>query len=155
MTDWYDDPRLDAVEASVDGWLTSFRTTNPAILAIDRNEPSEPERRWYVRMAGEEKEVITIWLTLGQRTLKYETYVLPAPEEQHREVYEYALRQNAGLVGCHFCIGGEDAIYLRGELPLAALDEEELDRVIGTLWVTVERFFRTLLRLAFASRFAS
>jgi len=48
----------------------------------------------------------------------------------------------------------EDAIYLRGELPDVAVDEAELDRVLGTLYAAVEANFRPLLRLAFASRFA-
>jgi hypothetical protein len=63
------------------------------------------------------------------------------------------LRRNDALVGCHFSIGDEDAIYLRGELPDVAVDESELDRVLGTLYATVETNFRPLLRLAFASRF--
>jgi hypothetical protein len=32
--------------------------------------------------------------------------------------------------------------------------DDELDRVIGTLYATVEANFRALLRLGFASRFA-
>jgi hypothetical protein len=30
--------------------------------------------RWYARLKEKERDVKTIWLTLGQRTLKYETY---------------------------------------------------------------------------------
>ena len=96
-----------------------------------------------------------MWLTLGQRTLRYETYVMPAPEENREAVMEVLLRRNDTLVGAHFSIGDEDAIYLRGELPDVAVDEAELDRVLGTLYATVEANFRPLLRLAFASRFAS
>ena len=85
-------------------------------------------------MRGEEKDITTVWLTLGQRTLRYETYVMPAPEENHAELYEHLLRRNDKLVGAHFSIGIEDAVFLRGELPLALLTEDELDRVIGTLY---------------------
>ena len=68
-------------------------------------------------MVGEEKDFTTVWLTLGQRTLRYETYVMPAPEENREAVMEVLLRRNDTLVGAHFSIGHEDAIYLRGELP--------------------------------------
>jgi len=34
-----------------------------------------------------------------------------------------------------------------------AVDSDELDRVLGTLYHTVEANFRALLRLGFASRF--
>ena len=45
-------------------------------------------------MRGDDKEFITVWFTLGQRTLRYETYVMPAPEENDGEVYEHLLRRN-------------------------------------------------------------
>jgi hypothetical protein len=52
-------------------------------------------------------------------------------------------------VGAHFSIGIEDAVFLRGELPSAALSEAELDRVIGTLYATVEQCFPPFLRIGF------
>jgi hypothetical protein len=64
------------------------------------------------------------------------------------------LRRNDRLVGVHFSIGIEDAIFLRGELPNRAVDEAELDRIVGTLYATVEQTFRGLLRIGFRSRFA-
>ncbi len=45
-------------------------------------------------------------------------------------------------------------MFLRGEVGVAALNEAELDRVIGTLYATVEQTFQALLRIGFASRFA-
>src|SRR4029079_4417324 len=148
MSDLFDDGALDAVERSIDAWLADAGEHNPVIAAIDRGEPGE--RRWYVRMLGEAKDFTTVWLTLGQRTLRYETYVMPAPEENHAELYEHLLRRNDKLVGAHFSIGIEDAVLLRGELPLALLGEDELDRVIGTLYATVEQCFRPALRIGFA-----
>ena len=108
-----------------------------------------------MRLRGEEKEHITVWLTLGQRTLRYEAYVMPAPQENVAQVYELALRRNEQLVGAHFAIGVEDALFLRGELPLAAVDEAELDRVVGSLYAYVEQCFPALIRLGFASRLAT
>jgi hypothetical protein len=132
-------------------WLAALRATLP-IEAIDRGEGDE--RRWFVRLRGEDKDFTTVWLTLGQRTLRYETYVMPAPEENAAELYEHVLRRNDRLVGVHFSIGIEDAIFLRGELPNRAVDEAELDRIVGTLYATVEQTFRGLLRIGFRSRFA-
>jgi len=127
------------------------KAQNELILAVDRS--TDQEIRWYVRMAGEEKEFTTVWLTLGQRTLRFETYVMPAPEENAQVLYESLLRRNEKLVGAHFSIGQEDAVFLRGEIPLAALNEQELDRLIGTLYSTVEQSFGALIRIGFASRF--
>ncbi|MCB0955439.1 MAG: YbjN domain-containing protein [Ilumatobacteraceae bacterium] len=155
MTDYHLPPSLAEYDASIDGWLYGFADGNPLVEAIDHGEPGDgPEPRWYVRLKGDEKEHITIWFTLGQRTLRYEAYVLPAPAENVAAVYETALRRNDRLVGVHFAIGVEDALFLRGELPLAALNEAELDRIIGSIYAYVEQTFPVLVRLAFASRFA-
>lgn len=149
MTDVFDDGRLAVLERQLDEWFTGLRAANAAIEALERGEGDE--RRWYVRMRGEAKEYITLWFTLGQRTLRYETYVMPAPRDNVASVYEQALRRNDRLVGAHFAIGVEDALFLRGELPLAALDEAELDRVVGSLYAYVEQTFPALIRLGYAS----
>jgi hypothetical protein len=152
VTDLFGESEVAAIERRIDTWLERMREHNPAIEAVDRGEPGGP-LRWYVRMRGEQKDVTTVWLTLGQRTLRYETYVMPAPEEHQGELFEHLLRRNDSLVGAHWSIGVEDAIFLRGDLELVALDEEELDRILGTLYAQVEQTFRSLLRLGFASRF--
>jgi hypothetical protein len=152
VTDVHDDGSLAVLERRIDEWLAGFAADNP-VAAIDRGEG--PELRWYVRMRGEEKEYTTVWLTLGQRTLRYEAYVMPAPEENAQQLYENVLRRNTKLVGAHFAIGDEDAVFLRGELPLTALNEAELDRVIGSLYAYVEQCFPSLIRIGFASRFST
>ena len=106
-------------------------------------------------MRGEEKEFTTVWLTLGQRTFRYETYVMPAPEENEQQLYENLLRRNERLVGVHFSIGAEDAVYLRGELPTSVVDKDDIDRILGTVYATVEQTFKPLLRIGYASRFAA
>lgn len=151
VSDLFDDAALARIERQIDEWLSRAKANNDLILAIDRS--TEQEIRWYVRMSGEEKEFTTVWLTLGQRTLRFETYVMPAPEENAQVLYETLLRRNEKLVGAHFSIGQEDAVFLRGEIPLAALNEQELDRLIGTLYSTVEQSFGSLIRIGFASRF--
>jgi hypothetical protein len=151
VSDLFDAAALARIEADIDSWLADFANSHPAVRAVDRADGDEV--RWYVRMAGEDKDVTTVWLTLGQRTLRYETYVIPAPEENVADLFEHLLRRNDRLVGAHFSIGIEDAVFLRGELPVAAVTADEIDRAIGTLYATVEEVFRGLLRIGFASRF--
>jgi len=146
-----DPDHLDAIEERVDGWLTRELSENPIMLAVDRAEGDL--RRWYVRLAGEDKDFTTVWLTLDQRTLSYETYMMPAPEENQAQLYEYLLRRNLGFNGAAFAIGPEDAVFLRGQIPLEVVDEDELDRIVGSLYAYVERCFRPALRIGFASRF--
>ena len=153
MTDVFCEDDLAAVDVQISGWLDGFRAANLAIEAVDRGD--DGDRKWYVRMRGENKDVITVWLILGQRTLRYETYVMPAPVDNVAAVYEHALRRNERFVGAHFAIGIEDALFLRGELPVAALNEAELDRIVGSLYTYVEQTFPTLIRLGYPGRFAT
>ncbi len=150
MTDAYDSNELTALERRIGGWLDALASENDRIVAIDRDEDTT---RWYVRMRGDDKEFTTVWITLGQRTLRYETYVMPAPEETDAELYERLLRRNDRLVGAHFSIGIEDAVFLRGEMPVGQVTHAEIDRALGTLYAEVEQCFQSLLRIGFRSRF--
>lgn len=144
------DDELDQVESLIDAWAGRQLDELEVVQAVERGEPGE--RRWFIRVTGEAKDVFTIWLHLRQRTLRYETYLLPAPEENAERVYEHALRRNHELYGVAFTIGEEDALFLRGHLPSEAVTDAELDRVLGSLYSLTERFFRPLLNLAFESR---
>jgi hypothetical protein len=144
---------LDAVGELIDGWLGRQLAENPTIAAVDRGEAGE--RRWFVRMRGEQKDTFTIWFTLRQRTLHYETYVMPAPEENHERFFEHLLRRNQRLFGAAFAIGEEDAVFLLGQFPARAVDEDELDRILGSMYAWVEEYFRPALRIGYASRFGS
>jgi hypothetical protein len=143
---------LEALAARIEAWLDRQLTTNPVVAAVDRDEESD-ERRWFVRVHGEQKDVFSIWFRLGQRTLQYETYVMPAPEENHAEFFEHLLRRNLKLYGAAFAIGDEDAVFLVGQLANECVDDDELDRILGSLYTWVEQFFRPALRIGFASRF--
>ena len=146
------DAELVELEQRIEAWLDRQSQDNPVVAAVVRDEESG-ERRWFVRVRGEQKDVFTIWFHLRQRTLHYETYVMPAPEENHGPFYEHLLRRNLKLFGASFAIGDEDAVFLVGQLPNHAVDDDELDRVLGSLYAWVEQFFQPALRIGFASRF--
>jgi hypothetical protein len=146
----YTEQELDELAQRISAWVDRQRLENPTIAAVDRDPD---DRRWFVRMKGEQKDTFTIWLTLRQRTLHYETYVMPAPEENHERFFEHLLRRNLKLYGAAFAIGEEDAVFLVGQFPNDAVDDGELDRILGSLYAWVEQFFRPALRIGFASRF--
>ncbi len=134
----------------IDTWATGQTAENPLLDAVDRDPDGH---RWYLRMKGEDKAFITTWLTLRQRTLHYETYFMPAPEDNVEALYEYLLRTNTRLYGMRFAIGAEDAVYLVGQLPHAAVSEAELDRIIGASYAYSEAYFRPAMTIGFASKY--
>lgn len=143
---------LRDLESRIDAWLAAQLAENPVVAAVERDTESG-ERRWFVRVHGEEKDVFTIWFHLRQRTLHYETYVMPAPEENQAAFYGHLLRRNLKLYGAAFAIGDEDAIFLVGQVANEAVTNDELDRVLGSLYAWVEQFFRPAMRIGYASRF--
>ena len=151
-----DDPppspaELDAAASAIDAWADHELAHNPVVAAVERDD--SVERRWYIRVHGDEKDVFSIWLALQQRMLHYETYLMPAPEENAEALYEHLLVRNYKLVGAAFVIGPEDAVYLRGAIPVGSIDPPALDHVLGLLYATTERCFRPAMRIGFASRF--
>lgn len=141
---------LRAARRLIDGWAGAALAGNPLLAAVDKDPEAD---RWYVRMRGEEKLIITVWLTLRQRTVHFESYFMPAPEENVQACYEYLLRANARLYAWRFAVGGEDAIYLTGSLPVSAIDEDELDRLVGAAYAYSEDHFPTAMSLGYASKF--
>lgn len=141
---------LDRAAELIEGWARRLHRESDLLAAVDR-EPGG--RRWYMRMRGESKAAVTVWLTLRQRSLRAETQVMPAPEENVEACYEYLLRRNAELVGMTFALGPEDGVYLVDRVPVTELDEDRLDRILGSAWEYTEQSFATAMSIGYASRY--
>lgn len=140
----------DDCHAVIEAWTRAQLQDDGVLVAVDRDELLD---RWYLRLRGEEKDFVTIWLTIRQRTLHHEAQVMPAPEVNVQETYEYVLRRNADLHQMSFSLGPEDAIYLVGEIPVNAVTEQELDRIIGASLSYVDDTFPTAMAIGFAGRY--
>lgn len=135
------------VEVVLNAWLTRQLAENPAVVGIERGEPDE--HLWIARLVGDAKDYFAVRFVVDQRTLHVETYVLPTPVDSRSETYDFVLRTNAKLYGVAFEIGAENGLYLAGRLDLRWVDDDELDRLLGTLYATTERTFPRLRRLVF------
>lgn len=143
---------LDAIETRIDAFLLAQLAENPAVASVERDRETG-ERRWFVRLLGEQKDVFSVWFWLRQRTLHVETYLMPAPEENLAELYEHLLRRNAKLWPFSLSIGDEDGIYLTAQVDNRCVGEDELDRLLGAAYEHTERCFRPAMRIGYASRF--
>lgn len=141
------DDELADVAAVIDAWAARQLDELEVVEAVERDR-SDGER-WFLRVTGEAKDVFTIWLELRQRTLRYETYLLPSPPAAREAIFERLLELNHDLYGVAFTIGEEDAVFLRGHVAAASVEEAELDRILGTLYALTERHFAWLVDLAF------
>jgi hypothetical protein len=106
---------------------------------------------WLIRLKGEERDVITLWLSLRQRTVFAETEVMPAPEERHEELYRFLLTKNHEIRELHLAIGPEDGIYLVAQIPFMELTIERLDELVGATVHYVDEIFPTAMSMGLAS----
>ncbi len=151
-------PEIETAKQRIESWLTGELAENPVVDAIERAAEADlpvigARAQWYVRVLGEDKPVFAVWFTLRQRTLHFETYVMPSPIVNQAELYEHLLRRNQKLRGIAFSIGVEDAVFLAGELPVGAVDEPALDEALGSLYAATELCFRPAMQLGFAGSF--
>ena len=101
IVDLPDEEEMAAAVACIDAWAERELAAGGFLVAAERQEVTDrtASYRWYLRFKGEEKDFITVWLTLKQRTLHHEAQFMPAPETNQAEVYAYLLRRNAHLFG--------------------------------------------------------
>ena len=111
----------------------------------------EVEGRWAVRMRQETREATTVWFDVGERSLRFEAYVMPAPVEP-AEVHRQALVRNARAWRAFFAVDAEGAVVLRGRLSADRVTLEELDLLLGEVFETIEIAFRPMVRVGFPGR---
>jgi len=111
----------------------------------------EVEGRWAVRMRQDVRDATTVWFDVGERSLQFEAYVMPAPLAPG-EVHRQALVRNARAWRCFFAVDSEGAIVLRGRLAADRVTVDELDRVLGEVFESIEVAFRPMVRAGFPSR---
>lgn len=107
------------------------------------------EREFVVTLPGEKKLKTVVSLVVGDRTLKAMAFVVRNPDENHEEVYRLLLQRNLRIPGVAYGIDGAGDVYLTGRLPLAGLDGEALDRLLGVMLEASDGIFNEVLSRGF------
>lgn len=110
--------------------------------------------QWFVMLAGEHKRTVGVALSIGDHTLTLQSFFMRAPDEDVAGVYELLLRRNLRSYTVRFALHPDGDVLLVGVLPLAAVDDAELDRVLGQLLQVADETFDEALRRGFASYIA-
>jgi hypothetical protein len=103
-----------------------------------------------VALPGDKRLKTACVLTVGAHALEIEAFVSRKPEENLEQVYAFLLQRNARMYAVSWAIDGMGDIYLTGRVPLAAVDAEEIDRILGSVLEYADGTFNTLLELGFA-----
>lgn len=133
----------DVVEERIRLWVDDPDST------VEYSE--EVEGRWAVRMRQDTRDATTVWFDIGERSVRFEAYVMPAPVYP-AEVHRQALVRNARAWRAFFAVDDEGAIVVRGRLAADLVTLDELDRVLGEVFEMIELAFRPMVRAGFSDR---
>ena len=102
-----------------------------------------------VQLPGEKRLKTACHLTVARESVRVEAFVCRKPDEDFEKVYKYLLRRNRRMYQVAYTLDNNGDIYLVGRMPLVAVTEEELDRVLGQVLEAADRDFNILLETGF------
>ncbi|WP_250028022.1 YbjN domain-containing protein [Paractinoplanes maris] len=106
---------------------------------------------YVVTLPGTHKLKTACNLIVGEHALRIEAFVMRHPDERHEELWAWLLRRNARMYAVAFSIDAAGDVYLTGRVSLAGLDEDELDRLLGSVLTYADESFDTMLEIGFGS----
>ena len=109
------------------------------------------EKTVVVSLPGTNKQFVNVAMTIGDNTFKIESFVARNPDENHEAVYRWLLEQNRKLLVINYCVDHLGDIYLAGTLPIATVDLDQIDQLLGVTLQTSDNSFNILLELGFRS----
>lgn len=104
---------------------------------------------YVVTLPGEKKLKTVTSLTVGEKDLITAAFVIRQPDENHLDFYKFLLRRNLKLPGLAYSIDSSGDVYVGGRVPLAAVDETYLDKLLGAVLRAADEPFNDLLVLGF------
>ena len=104
-----------------------------------------------VVLPGERKLQTTCRFEVGAHAVSVHAFVARNPDENHAAVYRWLLERNLKMYAVAFAVDAVGDIYLDGRLPVHAVTEPEVDRVLGAVLTYADESFNTILELGFAA----
>ena len=117
----------------------------------DLDYDQKDENTYLITLPGQAKKRTHCALIIGDHSLSINAFVIRKVDENHQKVYEYLLRKNAAMYSVAFALNELGDIYLVGRLPIDAVNEQEIDRILGAVLQYADSSFNPLLELGFSS----
>ena len=121
---------------------------------LDANEidyESPREGTFSLTLPGEKKLQTPVRLDVGAHALGVHAFVCRNPDENHARVHRWLLERNLRMYAVSFAVDRHGDIYLEARLPLASVDPDELDRILGSVLANADESFNAILELGFAT----
>ncbi|MFI0431812.1 MAG: YbjN domain-containing protein [Candidatus Nanopelagicales bacterium] len=135
-------PQVDARAAAVvDDWCTVNE------IEVERTGPGE----FAIVLPGEQKLRSTVSVTVGAQTVVINAFVIRHPDENTDAVHRFLLRRNLAMFGLAYAIDHLGDVFLVGTLPSAGLNDDDFDRLMGSVLLNADAVFNQLLEMGFAT----
>ena len=115
---------------------------------LDFDQPNSST--FFITLPGEKKLETQCALIIGDHSLTISAFVIRKPDENTAAVHEWLLQKNSSMYSVSYSINELGDIYLVGRLPLAAVTEQEIDRILGAVLQYSDNSFNILLEMGFA-----
>ena len=117
----------------------------------DLDYDQKDEATYLITLPGQTKQQTHCAFVVGDHSLSINAFVIRKPDENKVGVYEYLLKKNVAMYSVAFAVNELGDIYLVGRLPLDAVTEREIDRILGEVLQYADSSFNPLLELGFSS----
>jgi hypothetical protein len=131
--------------------MTVAETIESALSEQDLDWQRLDDATFAVALPGEKRLKTACILTVGAHALAVEAFVMRAPEENREQVYAWLLQRNTRTYAVSWAIDGTGDVYLVGRVPLASVDADEIDRILGSVLEYADGSFNVLLEMGFGS----
>ena len=108
-------------------------------------------KTFLITLPGEKKLQTHVSLLIGDHSLSINAFVIRKPDENADKVHEWLLQQNSSMYSVAFAVNELGDIYLVGRLPLNAVTDVEIDRILGAVLQYSDSSFNPLLEMGFSS----
>ncbi len=102
-----------------------------------------------VTLPGEKKLRTVASLLVGDRYTSVSAFVVRNPDENHEAFYRHLLLRNLRMPGLAYAVDTSGDVYVKGEVPTAAVDAAYLDQLFGVVLEAADSPFNELLVLGF------
>ena len=104
-----------------------------------------------ITLPGEKKLQTHCALIVGDHSLSINAFVIRKPDDNEAGVHAWCMAKNATLYGIAFAINELHDIFLVGRLPISAVTDREIDRLVGAVLQASDSSFNPLLEIGFAN----
>jgi hypothetical protein len=107
--------------------------------------------QWAAQLRGERKHTIPLGIALVGERVVFESFFMRRPQEARDDFYELLLRRNMRSYGVHFALDADGDVYIVGARGVTGLNEDELDRIVGSILMEADGLFDAAIAIGFKS----